>query len=90
MHPASGVYPWSSLPLAVTYQKEGRATELPDSITGLLIPAYDGFWTSPNTFVPHHLLLTARPHLIQAPGLLTEAQFLRHEPTVFPSLLAEN
>ena len=38
------------------------------------------------TFVPHHRLLTARPHLIQAPGLLMErAQFLGHEPTVCPS-----
>ena len=30
-----------------TYQKEGhRATELPDSITGLLMPACDCLWTS--------------------------------------------
>ena len=36
--------PLGHLPLAVTYQKEGSATDLPDSITGLLTPAYDCFW----------------------------------------------
>ena len=36
------VYPYNTLHLVVTYQKEGhRATELPDSITGLLMSAYD-------------------------------------------------
>lgn len=36
--------PLGHLSLAVTYQKEGSATDLPDSITGLLTPAYDCFW----------------------------------------------
>lgn len=36
----SGVYPYNTLPVVVTHQKEGhRAMELPDSGTGLLTPA---------------------------------------------------
>ena len=42
IHPVSGVYLDNSLPLVLTYQKVGpRGTELPDSIIGLLTPAYD-------------------------------------------------
>ena len=38
----SGVYSCNTLPLVVAHQKEGRrATELPDSITGLLMSVYD-------------------------------------------------
>ena len=92
--PLSGVYPYNTLHLVVTYHKEGhRATELPDSITGLLMPAYGCLWNNtrgrnqdPLTFIPHQWLLTASPCLTQAPRLLVEwgAQFFRHKPTVSP------
>ena len=40
--PPFSIYHYNPLPLVVTYQKEGcRATELPDSITGLQMPVYD-------------------------------------------------
>ena len=40
--PVSGIYPYNAPPLVVMYQKEGcKATQLPDSITGSLMPAYD-------------------------------------------------
>ena len=55
----------------VTHQKEGcRDTELLDSITGLLMPAYDCFWEDSNTSVPPHQSLTVSPCLIQAPRFL--------------------
>ena len=80
--------PWS-----YTYQKEGRrATQLPDSITGLLTPVYDclgnnarGRNHDPISFCPHRWLLN--PCLIKAPGFLMQVgtQVLRRDPTVFPS-----
>ena len=61
-------------------ERRGRATGLPDSITGLLRPAYDCFWNNARrrrmqdsyTIVPHHRPLTANPHLIYAPRPLME------------------
>ena len=67
IHPVSGIYPYNTLLLVITYQKEGgKATELLHSITGLLMPAYDCLWNNargrnqdPNTLVLHHQLLTS-------------------------------
>ena len=65
--------------LLFKYQKERcRAPELPDSITGLLMPAYHGLWNNvrgrnqdPNIFVPH--LIEAPRHLMGGQGTVLEA-----------------
>ena len=50
IYPLPGVYPYNTIPLIVllfTYQKEGLITiGLPDSITGLLMPAYNCLWNN--------------------------------------------
>ena len=76
-----------------------KATELPDSITGLLTPAYECLWNCKKKkieiLVP--LLLITDSWLwalILQKALFSpwreRVQFLRHKPTVFPSLPAEN
>ena len=86
------VLEWVACP-SPAYQKEGcGATQLPDSSTGLLTLVYDCLRDSARRKKSRscHLCsssLTVRPPLINSSW---GAQFLRHEPTVFPASPAEN
>ena len=66
--------PTTPFPLELHVSQGRRATQQPDSITGLLTPVYDCLWNNarernqdPISFGPHLWLLTASPCLIKAP-----------------------